>query len=79
MAPRLAFSIAGLLVLSGGQQVAMAQTAAFPVWLEGLRVEAIQSGISTATVNAALADVAPIARIIELERNQPEFKLEVWT
>ena len=79
MTPRLAFSITGLLVLSGWQQLAVAQTATFPVWLEALRVEAMQSGISAATANAALADVAPIERIIELDRNQPEFKLEFWT
>ncbi len=78
MTARLAFSLAGLLALSGWQQLAVAQTAAFPVWLEALRVEAIQSGISAATANAALADVTPVERIIELDRNQPEFKLDFW-
>ena len=78
MTARIAFSVAGLLVLSGWEQLAVAQVAEFPVWLEELRVEAIQSGISAATVNAALADVAPVVRIIELDRNQPEFKLDFW-
>ena len=78
MTARIAFSVAGLLVLSGWEQLAVAQVAEFPVWLEELRVEAIQSGISAATVNAALADVAPVVRIIELDRNQPGFKLDFW-
>ena len=78
MTARIAFSVAGLLLLSGWEQLAVAQVAEFPVWLEELRVEAIQSGISAATVNAALADVAPVVRIIELDRNQPEFKLDFW-
>jgi membrane-bound lytic murein transglycosylase B len=29
-------------------------------------------------VNAALADVAPIERVTELDRNQPEFRLDFW-
>ena len=50
----------GILSLSIVGNVAVAQVADFPVWLEALRVEAIESGISAATVDAALADVAPV-------------------
>ncbi len=78
MTARIAFSVAGLLALSAWEQLAVAQVAEFPVWLEELRVEAIMSGISAATVNAALTDVVPVERIIELDRNQPEFKLDFW-
>jgi membrane-bound lytic murein transglycosylase B len=59
-------------------QPVFAQVPEFPVWLEELRAEAIASGISEATVNAALADVAPIERVTELDRNQPEFRLDFW-
>ncbi|MGI9257433.1 MAG: lytic murein transglycosylase, partial [Gammaproteobacteria bacterium] len=59
-------------------QPVSAQVPEFPVWLEELRAEAIASGISEDTVNAALADVAPIERVTELDRNQPEFKLDFW-
>ncbi|MFL2546455.1 MAG: lytic transglycosylase domain-containing protein [Candidatus Rariloculaceae bacterium] len=68
----------GLISLSIAGNAALAQAPEFSVWLEELRLEAIGKGISEATVNAALADVAPVERIIELDRNQPEFKLDFW-
>jgi len=68
----------GVITLSMIADFAVAQVAEFPVWLEALRIEAIESGISATTVDAALADVAPVERIIELDRNQPEFKLDFW-
>lgn len=46
----------------------------FAVWLDGVRKEALQQGISQATVDAALGkDLAPIPRVIELDRRQTEF------
>jgi membrane-bound lytic murein transglycosylase B len=78
MTARILSAAVGLLTLVAWGQSAVAQVAEFPVWLEALRLEAIQSGISASTVNAALADVAPVERIIELDRNQPEFKLDFW-
>ena len=45
----------------------------FDVWLQDLKAEALQQGISEATLEAAFAEVAPIPRIIELDRKQPEF------
>ncbi len=47
----------------------------FTVWLEGLRAEALGQGISAATLDAALAGVKPIPRVIELDRSQPETTL----
>ena len=47
--------------------------AAFAAWLEGARVDAAKRGIKPATIAAALTDIAPIARIIELDNSQPEF------
>ena len=68
----------GLISLFIAGSPVFAQAPAFPVWLEGLRLEAIDSGVSEATANAALANVTPVERIIELDRNQPEFKLDFW-
>ncbi len=50
----------------------------FMRWLEELREEAASKGISQATLNAALHDVRPIERVIELDRRQPEFTETFW-
>ena len=53
--------------------------AAFESWLEGLKREARAAGISQATLDTALAGVAPLERVIELDRRQPEFTQTFWT
>lgn len=50
----------------------------FEVWLDGLRDEALARGISPGTLDSALKDVAPIPRILELDRRQPEFTQTFW-
>jgi membrane-bound lytic murein transglycosylase B len=45
----------------------------FPQFLDGLRSEALSRGISQKTVDVALTDVELVPRIIELDRQQPEF------
>jgi len=45
----------------------------FDRWLDTFRQEARTQGISSATLDAALSDIAPNARVIELDRRQPEF------
>ncbi len=47
----------------------------FEVWLGELRSEALGKGIRNSTLDAAFAKVRQIPRVIELDRNQPEFKL----
>lgn len=47
----------------------------FDTWLAGLKEEAREMGISEPVLEAAFAEVAPIPRIIELDRSQPEFTL----
>ena len=79
MTARFAYLVVCLFTLSGWVYLAVAQGMAFSVWLEGLRIEAIERGISAATVDVALADVAPIERIIQLDQNQPELKLDFWS
>jgi membrane-bound lytic murein transglycosylase B len=52
---------------------ALAQEQSFEEWLLDLRAEAMNLGISAATLDAALASVeAPIPRVLELDRSQPE-------
>ena len=48
---------------------------AFAAWLTELRAEARDAGISKQTLDASFKGVAPIARIIELDRRQPESTL----
>jgi membrane-bound lytic murein transglycosylase B len=47
----------------------------FPAFLNGLRAEAFAAGISASTVRAALGDVRPNPKVLELDRHQPEFTL----
>ena len=51
---------------------------AFQAWLAALRAEAAAEGISALTLDRALAGVEPLARIIELDRRQPEFTQTFW-
>ncbi len=44
----------------------------FETWLGGVRQEAATLGISEATIASALTGLEPIARVIELDRSQPE-------
>ncbi|MAE43571.1 MAG: lytic transglycosylase [Magnetovibrio sp.] len=54
---------------------AQAETLSFARWLEDLRQDALRHGVSTATLDSALSGIKPIARVIELDRKQPEFTL----
>ena len=53
---------------------AFAQTQSFDSWLKDFRVKAAQEGISQKTLNAALNNIQPKNRVIELDRKQPEGK-----
>src|SRR4051794_26806700 len=60
--------------LPGGAAVgstAWAATGSFDEWLKGLRSDARTEGIRAQTLDAALAGVSPIARVLELDRKQP--------
>ena len=66
--------------VSYGQPVEGPQEEAqFANWLKGFREEAIEAGISKAAVEVALSGITPIERVIERDRNQPEFRLDFWT
>ena len=47
----------------------------FDRWLQDVRQEAANKGISQKTINAALTNVQPIPRVVELDRKQPEGRL----
>lgn len=49
-----------------------AQEQSFAEWLEALRAEAQERGISAQTL-AALDDLEPLERVLELDNSQPEF------
>jgi membrane-bound lytic murein transglycosylase B len=54
---------------------AVAQPADFATWLQVLRAEAVQLGISEKTLHTALTGLQPLARVVELDRRQPETTL----
>ncbi len=56
---------------------ALAQTndAKFATWLRGVRAEAARAGVDESTLASALDNIEEIPRVLELARNQPEFKM----
>ena len=56
-----------------------AQSRPFDVWLEGFRSEALAARVSPATLDAALAGLAPLETVITRDREQPEFTLAFRT
>jgi membrane-bound lytic murein transglycosylase B len=58
---------------------ARAQDAAFDIWLDGVRRDAVAAGVSQATIEAALSGLTPIERVLELDRRQPEFTQTFWS
>ena len=52
-----------------------AQAADFQTWLYQFRQEAAQLGVSKPTIDAALTELAPLPKVIELDRKQPEKKM----
>jgi membrane-bound lytic murein transglycosylase B len=50
----------------------------FSAWLAEFGQDALARGISQTTLDAALGDVQPIARVLELDRRQPEFIDTFW-
>ena len=47
----------------------------FDEWLAELRAEAVTAGIGESLLDAALQDVEPLPRVIELDRRQPEGRM----
>src|SRR5258708_29888397 len=66
----LSLLLAAVLVPS-----APARADRFEDWVRGLRADARTEGVKQQTLDAALAGVVPIPRVLELDRKQPEFAL----
>ncbi|MBL0916599.1 MAG: lytic murein transglycosylase, partial [Sphingopyxis sp.] len=54
---------------------AQSAEARFAAFLQGVRQEAARSGVDAGTLDAALGGTQEIPRVMELARNQPEFKM----
>ena len=65
-------AVAAVLFVCLAAAGAPAQDENFAAWLAALRAEAAAQGIHDAVLDAALDGIAPIARVIELDRKQPE-------
>ncbi|MEW5703323.1 MAG: lytic murein transglycosylase [Pseudomonadota bacterium] len=72
---RLGIVAAILMAFLGGFAPRPAVAEEFSAWLSALRAEALEKGIRAEILDAALKDAAPIERVIELDRSQPEFTL----
>ena len=75
--PRLAVQCFVVAIVVPLATCSLAQDpAGFEAWVEALRIEALEKGISKETVDEALTGLeAPLPRVVELDRNQPEFTL----
>jgi membrane-bound lytic murein transglycosylase B len=67
--------LAGLATALTWGRGARAAEQEFGAWLNAFRQEAIAKGIPPAVVDQSLAGVAPIPRVLELDRRQPETTL----
>ncbi len=71
----LVWLIFGVSCLFPGRALASDVDASFNHWLSEFRIEALESGISQEVLNAAFSEVnSPLPRVLELDRNQPEFR-----
>ena len=70
--------VTAILIFATVPHVRAAENSAdvsFGDWLKVFRVDAAKAGISAKTLEAALNNLEPIPRVIELDRRQPEFTL----
>jgi lytic murein transglycosylase len=65
--------LASLLLAGGAEAASSCQSQPFPAWLQGVRQEAAQQGVSPATAEAALAGVRFDPGIVSRDRGQSVF------
>ena len=70
-----AAALVGTVAWMTSGSFAFANDTPFATWLAEVKTEALQRGISQATVDQALNIPEPITRVLELDRSQPEFTL----
>lgn len=63
------------LALSPATALAQSGDPKFDAFLRTIRAEALKSGVDAGTLDMALGKVREIPRVMELARNQPEFKM----
>jgi len=54
---------------------AQPEDARFAAWLSGVRAEAVRAGVDKRTAETALGSARQIPQVLDLARNQPEFKM----
>ena len=64
-----------VLALSPATALAQSGDPKFDAFLRGIRAEALKAGVDPGTLDMALGKVQEIPRVMELARNQPEFKM----
>ena len=64
-----------MAALGPASAFAQPSDAKFAAWLQGVRAEALRAGVDEGTLDAALNGIEQIPRVLELARNQPEFKM----
>lgn len=63
------------VALSSTTALAQSGDPRFDAFLRGIRAEALKAGVDSGTLDMALGKVQEIPRVMELARNQPEFKM----
>ncbi|MBK8175730.1 MAG: lytic murein transglycosylase [Rhodospirillales bacterium] len=71
-------AIAASVMLISGAQPACAQSSDFDAWLEEVRSEAAQRGLTAPAVIDTLARIQLVDRVIELDQRQPELVQTFW-
>jgi membrane-bound lytic murein transglycosylase B len=61
--------------LAAAAAPARAQSGSFPAFVASVKAEARRAGVREATLEAAFAGVTPNQKVVDLDRNQPEFRL----
>jgi membrane-bound lytic murein transglycosylase B len=72
-------ALALVLMVAAPSSPARAASEPFDAWLEAFRAEARADGISEATLDRALDGLAPIPRVVELDRQQIEGRIDFVT
>jgi membrane-bound lytic murein transglycosylase B len=70
---RLRFTVCCLLALANTLPALAAEDADFAACARGLGDRAIAAGVNETLVDAVIADLSPLERVIALDRKQPEF------
>ena len=67
--------VCAMTVLAPFAAWAQTSDAKFAAFLAGVRAEALRAGVDAGTLDAALGGIEQVPRVLELARDQPEFKM----